>query len=142
MDEDLLSSEPSTNIDNYIIYDDEVCNGNIFMKRYRNTSFLGMDDKVWKLRKFRLFKPYLEIWKENNYKKSLNKIKINKKTVLSTLYTTEAYVPIHKHHRNSSKRVVFKFFIVVYGKYYYFASLRLDSICIFRNAIIKIINNK
>tara|TARA_A100001011_G_C14255903_1_gene820075 strand:- start:827 stop:1252 length:426 start_codon:yes stop_codon:yes gene_type:complete len=141
MDEDLLSSEPSTNIDNYIIYDDDVCNGNIFMKRYRNTSFLGIDDKVWKLRKFRLFKPYLEIWKENNYKKS-HKIKINKKTVLSRLYSTEAYVPIHKHHSDSSRRFIFKFFIVVYGKYYYFASLRLDSICIFRDALIKIINNK
>ena len=65
MDEDLLASVPTTNIHNYTIYDDDVCNGTIFMKRWRSTSFLGIDVKVWKYRKFRLFNSYLEIWKEN-----------------------------------------------------------------------------
>ena len=142
MDKDLLSTELSTNINNYIIYDDDVCNGNIFMKRYRTTSFLGIDDKVWKLRKFRLFNPYLEIWNEKNYIKSVTKIKIKPKTVLSRLYSSQEYVPINKHHNNSSKRFIFKFFIVITSKYYYFSSLRLDSIIIFRNALMKIINNK
>ena len=47
--------QPTTNIHNYTIYDDDVCNGTIFMKRWRSTSFLGIDVKVWKYRKFRLF---------------------------------------------------------------------------------------
>ena len=142
MDEDLLSSVPSTNIHNYTIYDDDVCNGTIFMKRWRSTSFLSMDVKVWKYRKFRLFNSYLEIWKENKYKKSLHKIPINKKTILSNLISCKEYVPVSKNHYNSSKRCVFKFFFIISGKYYYFCSLRLDSICIFRDALIKIINNK
>ncbi len=39
-------------IDKYKIENNVICQGKILMKRYRFTSFLGLDLKVWKLKKF------------------------------------------------------------------------------------------
>jgi hypothetical protein len=114
-------------IDKYKIENNVICQGKILMKRYRFTSFLGLDLKVWKLKKFYIDNKFFYFWRVNG--DFVLKKKLLKGLCCGKMISSKEYIPIDDDYNYSVKKYVYKFNVYKgQKKIIQFASIRLDSI--------------
>lgn len=118
-------------IDKYEIKNDDICHGSILMRRYRSTSFLGIDKRVWKLKNFSIENNYFYFWRveDSEYNPELiKKIKL-KDLRCGRMFSSKEWIPTNFDYNKRSKKCVFKFNVYRgYNSIMKFASIRLDSI--------------
>ncbi len=118
-------------INEYKIVNDDICRGKILMRRYRSTSFLGMDLKVWKLKNFSIEDNYFYFWRvdDNDHIPELVKKYKLKNLRCGKMFSSKEWIPTNFDYNKPCKKYVFKFNVYNRSKAVMkFASLRLDSI--------------
>ena len=118
-------------INEYKIVNDDICRGKILMKRYRYTSFLGMDLKVWKLKNFSIEDDYFHFWRvddDDHMPEVVKKYKL-KNLRCGKMFSSKEWIPKNFDYNKPCKKYVFKFNVYKGSKTVMkLASLRLDSI--------------
>lgn len=131
-------------INKYKIENDDICRGKILMKRYRFTSFLGMDLKVWKLKNFSIEDKFFYFWRVNDIQHApeiVKKIKL-KGLKCGQMYSSKEWIPQNHDYNKSCKKYVFKFNVYKQNKCIMrLASLRLDSLETLYNELFHVFEN-